>query len=498
MSSFFSQSDNVPQPAPTSLSTREQFAPATGATPSPQPTNTPQVGKGQGAGQAPQYTNLKDFLSGQAAGQVDSEVNPLTDKASKLAGDTQTAANKASTATTASTAAGVNAGGVFSNPATSGTPSSAGTPTTGVAKLASTFGNKIGFGGPTLDSPTSGTFTPTAAASGPTASATSGDPSYDFSKVNLAGYQGPSTSDVQGAFGGAQSASALAQANASQLASGTPTYNAFDNAAITTNPGAWGKLQASLTGENQAVANAGAQQAGAVQGVAQAQQASGNSVAKQKSDLGAISGSAASTAAATTARLSSAVTAFTDPTPTNVASALTSNPNALVSVGLNASTAINLGTQLANGTLSMAEVQAALKPYIDAAKASSGYTGTSAANTNTAGRLLGTGQTVSSATTATAAAPSPVTTHVTTQGRQNDIAKIKGDSGTLGENGGSPQLHAAIADLASAGYSLNEIAQLAGLDPKLITPAYNEAVNTTDSVTSKVPDSGVTYQPVRK
>lgn len=488
MSSFFSQPDNVPQPAPTGVSTREQFAPATGATPSPQPANTPQVGKGQGAGQAPQYTNLKDFLSGQSAGQVDSEVNPLTDKANKLAGDTQTAANKASSATAASTTAGVDNGGVFSNPATSGTPSSGGTPTTGVAKLAPTLGNKIGLGGPTLDSPTSGTVTPTAAASGPTASATSGDPSYDFSKVNLAGYQGPSTGDVQGAFGGAQSASALAQANATQLASGTPTYNAFDNAAITTNPGAWSKLQASLTGENQAVANAGAQQAGAVQGVAQAQQASDNSAAQQKSDLGTISGSAASTAAHTAATLTSLSGALASGDSKTVEGAL-ADP-ALAGVGLDSATAGKLREELSQGTLSLAQVQTALQPYIAAAKTSSGYTASGASTFNQANKLLGTG--------ATASVSAPVTgpqiqTAQPAADNSSDLATAKaalakvapydtksqtgvvGGADAVSADAQNQRAGAAIKDLLSKGYTPDQLAGMLGIPATRINQLSNDA-----------------------
>jgi hypothetical protein len=432
---------------------------------------------------------LQTFLSGQSGDEVNSEVKPLTDTATTDATNATNAGNTAAAGAKKDTAAGVDQG-VFSTTPTAPTPATPVAPVTPKGDVNTTIAHAK-----ELNFVNHGANNPDGTAAGPGSSVTKSfeDPAsyatdttqvappaaagstiksagnYDFSKVNLSGYQGPNAADVSNKFNDATAAGVKASTNAAVLQSGTPTGNAFDNAALTQTP-AWSQIQNAITGENTAAANVGAQAQGAAEGVNQANATSAANVAAQKANLGTVGSSLATTAGDTATNIKTVSALLSTGNPSDLAAVLADdqkNPGTLQALGLTRDQVQQLYTQASNNSIGPNQLKAALKGYADAGNNSTGYSSTGAAQENQINTLL-----KNSAPTAAAnvSGSGNVNLNSTAQNNSTDISKLKYAAGTLNTDMGhapvAPAAASAVKDLVDAGYTAEQIAQFTGIDPK--------------------------------
>jgi hypothetical protein len=302
-------------------------------------------------------------------------------------------------------------------------------------------------------------------------------PSYDLSKVNLSGYAGPT--DTGARFNQAAGSAATAGKHAAALASGQVQQNAFDNALATQTPN-WGKVLGAVGAENQAVQNAGAQQAGAQERINQATGQSDVNVAKQKADLGDASKALSANAAATQKALQGYTAGLSSDDRDTLGATLDKlrqDPSAAAALGLTTTQVAALLGGLTYGFTSPQQVQQALSRYASAAQNATGYTADSASQQNRIGQLLSNGQ-------APAVATAPGTGSVDLSGTQQrhaqDFQTIEGDlsraqrSGeSVGQWASTSRSVTALNDLLQDGYTPEQIGQMLGVSPDVINTIVN-------------------------
>lgn len=449
MGSFFQPGADTQTPQSSTVTTRENSANPTGASTGPGTATPANTGSAiQGSGQAPAWTNLKDFLGAQSDSQVQAGVNKVTGEADKNADQATSTGNSAAAAQKAAITSGTSTGGgVFGTnpPATPSVPSAPAGLTGLTASLKPTTAQSIGTGG--VDTTlTNASYTP------PPVDPASG---IDLSKVNLAGYQGPSAGQVTQGFQNALGAANMAGQNAAAGRTGKVTANVFDNALMTQTP-AWQKIQQALTGEQHAADATNAQAKGALEAQNQAAIASGANVNRQKGELTDTATGLAKTATANASALKTVATALSSKDPKAIASALDSSTAQLQSAGLSPQEAATISAGLKNGSVLPDQAQAQLQPYIDALNSSSGYTGAGADKTNQINGLLKNGAT---ATGPAQGVQTDTSTAAAKQALQNshDINIISQSA-----EANNPATVAAVKDLKAQGYTTEQIMQLMG------------------------------------
>lgn len=527
MSAFFggagtdSQNSGAQAPVVAGTTSREQFAPQTGAT-TPQQTGGGSAGGGTGSGaaptaaaptassaaappqqaaSAPAFNSFSTWLgANQASGQQE------TQSATAGATSAASAANQATQGFTnyanSSASQGTDTGYVGSAPSAS---SAASRPTqaqadAGLQNAASnpSATNSAAYGvgfSQSQETQQSQNAVPLALlASGANTSSLASGPApftgnqatgstYDLSNVNLAGYGGPSTDQQQASQQGqalaAQQAAATQQATALQAAqSGAGAQNSWDAALMQQGPERNAVLQA-LQSVNMAGSNAGAAQQGAVTGVGNATAASNVDVNAQKAALTTAASTEAATAstnaaneAATTGSLSSAIASAS--TPAQMTQDLQQYAPYLQSLGISGADLGQLQSLAQSGGLT----PAALQGVIAQATANSGYSGynaAAAANTNSINSLLGSG-----AATVSGNSLGAVNDSSTIQQAQQNQAAInylkQQDAGTNQSGAGGIKVVNNIGtDIASDNYSSldNTVGYLSqnGMSPQQIASA---------------------------
>ena len=301
-------------------------------------------------------------------------------------------------------------------------------------------------------------------------------PSYDLSKVNLAGYTGPSATDVASRYTAAQQAGVNAAQQASALASGTPSKNAYENALLTTTPN-WSKVLDTVTGANQAAQQATAGSAGAQEQVAAAQRAANANVAQQKSDLTNAAQSINNYAKNAQTYLQGYKQMLSGADPTGALSQLAYDPQALSAFGMTQSQALALRDGVRSGKLSASNVvNDYLAPYAAAAGNATGLTTQSAGQLNQINTLLGNGAPqVSANPTGTYTGPSVAQRE---QQNTNDLAQVRAWASKLAENANGSTMQsgigtrkdtaAAIKELITNGYTPDQIAKMTGLSIDMV------------------------------
>ena len=391
----------------------------------------------QNAGQAPAWTNLATFLGHQSSDAGQNEANPII----------QTANNNAAATTAASTTAANNA-------------------TTAIN--AGTDHGSFGLNRGVRQQP------------GVT-------PTYDFSKVNLAGYTGPT--DTSGTFGGASKASTTAASDVAGHAAGPEEANAFDQAVLKTSP-AWSKVQAAVGAEGQAAQDATARAAGAQEQVNQAQGSSQASVGDQKSALTAAGKTLSDTATTNKTDLQSykdGLNSVDAPTLTAALNKLSTDPAAMAALGLDPARVAQLRDGVQYGFYSIQYVHDLLTTAgaSDAAGNATGYDTEGADEVNKINGLLNNG----APKAATGPEAKPIADQ-TTQGLQNekDLRLAGGLAADLNSGKYSDtywsgpnsdprrnQVAGALAELHAAGYTPEQISQLTGLTISDVNQGENYA-----------------------
>lgn len=504
MASFFQQNEDKAVQAPQTgdMTTREQFAPPTGAS-TPGSAAKANTGEAvQGGGKAPAWTNLKSFLGAQDQGQRSAVAGKVTDEATKNADSAQAAGNKAAGETSAQIQSGTNKGGVFgadlsSNGAPPASPTAARdkaisawqldqTPYTGpnmpngqrppetpapknnLAALAPKAATTFKIGGSPLD----GTQPPAPEPGGVSAS------DFNLDSVNLEGYQGPSAGNVAGQFGQAQQAAAKAADHANAGRSGKVAANAYDNAVATQTP-VWASIRSALGGEQQAANRVNAQAAGGQEAVNQATATSATNAGEKKAQLKGIADTetaGATKLAADTGKLAEDLGKGAGSVASLEAAA--ANPEALKALGLSPQDLAALTYQAKNGLMSESQVQQALAPYLANAKKVTGYSVAGADKVNKINTKLSGSPGV--AAVGNGMPGSAIDLGTATQGNQASVSALKSGNTSIQDDSkgkdtkASPQVMAAVKDLVDKGFSAEQISQMSGIPPNVIIHINNK------------------------
>lgn len=472
-------------PVYTGTTTREQFTKPDGSSSIPQlagmlaggTSKTPSGGGSDTAGapaaataQAPTFAGLSQREAAIGQPELNAQAGAVTGSITSMA----SAANSSATAGAANTASAAGAGtdtgsiGIGSSSTNSGSYSGTFS-TAGMGNTNSTFVNNAGGVGLVTGTANTAYVAPSTESLSATNSWLTS--SIDTSKMNLAGYTGPSTASAVDTTNLAASVSAAS--------TGAYTPNAFVNATLGDNSGTASQIRNALYGGAQAAQNAAATNNAAQGSILNAQNASAVNVAQQQGAASAATATLASTASANQAYVSTEAGALASGSPDSIAAALAS-PQLMAALGLNPTELENILAAEQSGQLPASQAGAELASAISGAS-NTGYDASSAAQAN---QLSG-AQTGQLGTTSAGANAAATNVDPSAQIKQNQqtVDALKSWTQRYQVNGsGKDQVLYGLNSLLTSGFSLSQvmnatgmtlqqISSLAGLDPTKATAA---------------------------
>lgn len=397
---------------------------------------------------------MATFL-GANAGGAQQEANQVSGSLNSAASAANSAASGAAQNIWSQAAGGTNTGSFNGTPQYTTSTTTGPTQTTWTAAPSSSSGEDSGW--TTL--PGAGSFS--ASTSAPTTVTSTPSP-YDFSKVNLAQYSGPTAQQATQSLAAAQNASASA-VSAAKAAQTAPEENAWDSALLTQSP-AYQQVSQAVGNAQQAAANGNALVNSGQEAVNQAQNTSQANIAAQRQGLtqagATLSSQAATNAAAATKAYSDLSAASTASGIGDLQNALSSDADALEAAGLSPAQLQQLESGLADGSIDRTAAYQNLAPFLAVLQnAPNGETTLGAAETNSVNSLLNNGApTISAQATGSLG---------TMQNTASDAAGYVRDLG--GYSGSDPntvkEISSALATMLSAGQTPQQIASSMQLNP---------------------------------